>query len=43
MGARVGLLANPFTPDYEKAFLEGHPRGVVLHRVDQIPAFAFGG
>ena len=43
MGARVAVLANPFTPGYEKAFLEGHPRGAVLTDVDQIPAFAFGG
>ena len=42
LGARVGLLSNPFTPTYEKDFLEGHPRGAVLSRVDQIPAFAFG-
>jgi hypothetical protein len=43
MGARVGLLANPFTPDYEKNFLASHPRGAVLHRVQEIEAFAYGG
>jgi len=43
LGARVGLLANPFTPVYEKNFLASHPRGAVLTDVDQIPAFAFGG
>ena len=42
MGARVGLLANSFTPNYEKAYLASHPRGAVLTRVDQIPQFAFG-
>ena len=42
MGARVGLLANSFTPDYEKNFLASHPRGHVLHHVDEIAGFAFG-
>ena len=39
MGARVAVLANEFTPDYEKAFLEGHPRGAVLHSVDEIASY----
>jgi hypothetical protein len=30
-GARVGLLANDFTPPYEQAYLRGHERGAVLH------------
>ena len=42
MGARVGLLANEFTPDYEQGFLREHPRGAVLTGVEQIPEFAFG-
>ena len=42
MGARVGLLVNSFTPDYEKNFLASHPRGALLHAVDQIADFAFG-
>ncbi|MEE2959569.1 MAG: hypothetical protein VYA34_02410 [Myxococcota bacterium] len=42
LGARVGILANDFTPEYEKNFLDGHPRGAVLSRVQEIPAFAFG-
>ena len=42
MGAKVGLLANDFTPEYEKNFLQGHPRGAVLTSVQQIPEFAFG-
>ncbi len=42
LGARVGLLANAFTPEYEMAFLADHPRGVVLTEVGQIPEFAFG-
>ena len=41
MGAKVGLLKNDFTPDYEQRFLESHPRGGVLTAVDQIPGFAF--
>ena len=42
MGARVALLANPFSPAYEIEFLKGHPRGAVLHSVEEIPGFAFG-
>ena len=42
MGARVGLLANDFTPEYEKSFLQSHPRGAVLHTVAEIASFAFG-
>ena len=42
LGARVGLLANDFTPEYEKSFLDSHPRGAVLGCVQEIPAFAFG-
>ena len=41
MGAKVGLLKNEFTPDYEQAFLEEHPLGGVLTAVEQIPEFAF--
>ncbi len=39
MGARVGLLANPFTPPWERAHLQDHPRGAVLDSVRAIPAF----
>ena len=42
MGARVGLLRNAFTPAYEQTYLEAHPRGAVLSRVEEIPEFAFG-
>ena len=42
MGARVGLLANDFTPEYEKRFLQSPPRGAVLHSVAEIASFAFG-
>jgi FMN phosphatase YigB (HAD superfamily) len=40
MGARVGLLANEFTPTWEKDFLAEHTHGAVLHDVSEIPAFA---
>lgn len=30
MGARVALVVNDFTPEYEKNFLQSHPRGHVL-------------
>ena len=42
MGARVRLLANDFTPEYEKSFLLSHPRGAVLQTVAEIASFAFG-
>ena len=42
MGATVGLLANPYTPDYEQVYLTEHPRGAVLTDVSQIPEFGFG-
>ena len=37
MGAQVGLVTNPFTPDYEKAFVEGHARGRLVAHLDAIP------
>ncbi|MCB9738452.1 MAG: HAD family hydrolase [Deltaproteobacteria bacterium] len=39
MGARVGLVVNPFTPPWEKAFLADHPRGALLTDVPSIRAF----
>lgn len=38
MGARVGLMVNPFTPGYEKDFVSGHPRGQLLDSLAEIPA-----
>lgn len=35
-GARVGLMVNDFTPDYEKNFLQGHERGHLLQSVMDI-------
>ena len=40
MGASVCLLVNPFTPGYEKNFLEKHPRGHVIHDLAEIIALA---
>ncbi len=42
MGARVGLVVNPFTPDYERAFIEGHPRGTLVHAVSEIRGLFLG-
>ncbi|HEY4243673.1 MAG TPA: hypothetical protein VGM88_27860 [Kofleriaceae bacterium] len=42
LGARVGLVAGPRTPPYERAFVEQHPRGRLIHDLAEIPAFAFG-
>jgi len=41
MGARVGLVLGTFTPAYERAFLEAHPRGATLNSLDEIPDFAW--
>lgn len=43
LGARVGLVASPHTPAYERAFVAAHPRGRVIDELAEIPAFAFGG
>lgn len=42
LGARVGLVASARTPDYERAFVAGHPRGRVIEDLSEVPAFAFG-
>lgn len=39
LGARVGLMANAFTPPWERALLADHPRGAVLDSVPAISAF----
>lgn len=40
LGARVGLLVNPFTPPWEQTYLASHPRGALLTSIADIPAFA---
>lgn len=39
LGARVGLMANAFTPAYERRFLTAHPRGAVLADLGEAAAF----
>ena len=39
MGSRIGLVVNDFTPDYEKDFVKGHPRGTLIHSLQEIPVF----
>ena len=39
MGARVGLVVNQFTPDYEKAYVGGHERGWLLQSLDELSAW----
>ncbi len=41
LGARVGLVASPHTPPYERAFVDDHPRGRVLEDLAEIPGYAF--
>ena len=42
LGARVGLMVNEFTPPYEQEYLAAHPRGALLHHLDEVPAFVGG-
>ncbi len=37
LGATVGLLQNPFTPDWEIEYLKSHPKAYVLQDLMQIP------
>jgi 3-deoxy-D-manno-octulosonate 8-phosphate phosphatase KdsC-like HAD superfamily phosphatase len=39
LGATVGLVVNDFTPAYERAFVEAHPRGKIVTALSQLPAF----
>ncbi len=39
LGAGIGLVVNDFTPDYERAFVEKHPRGRLIRDLADIPAF----
>ena len=39
MGARIGLVVNDFTPEYEKDFVKDHKRGTLIHDLTEIPAF----
>jgi hypothetical protein len=39
LGARVGLVASPRTPSYERAFVASHPRGRVLDQLSEIAEF----
>lgn len=39
MGARVGLVANAFTPEYERAFVQAHPLGRVVESLAELVDF----
>lgn len=39
LGAWFGLLANDHTPQYERDFLTRHPRGRILHSIEDIVSF----
>ena len=42
LGARVGLVVSPRTPDYERAYVTAHPRAKLIEDLAEIPALAFG-
>jgi hypothetical protein len=37
MGARIGLVVNDFTPEYERRFVAGHARGHLVSALAEIP------
>lgn len=39
LGARVGLVVNAFTPPWERAFVEAHPRARLVTDLAQVPEF----
>jgi hypothetical protein len=43
LGARVGLIAGPRTPSYERAYVAEHPRAAMIDDVRDVARFAFGG
>lgn len=42
LGARVGLVASPYTPPYEQAFVAEHPRGRVFSDLTEVAPWARG-
>ena len=42
LGARVGLVASPRTPSYERAFVDAHPRCRIIENLVDVAEFAFG-
>jgi hypothetical protein len=42
LGARVGLVASPRTPAYERAYVTTHPRATLIENLEDVPRFAFG-
>lgn len=38
MGARVGLVVNRFTPEYEKRYVADHERGHLIESLSEVPA-----
>ena len=36
LGATVGLMTGPFTPDHERSYLASHPRGHLLAGLDEV-------
>jgi hypothetical protein len=42
LGARVGLVLSKFTPDYERQFLQAHPRGFCFDDLPQIGTWLAG-
>ena len=41
LGATVALVVNDFTPAYERAFVESHPRGRLVSALAELPGLAF--
>jgi hypothetical protein len=41
LGAKVGLVVNPFTPDYERDFVDNHSRGRLIDSLAEVKDYAF--
>ena len=42
LGAKIGLVRGPRTPQYELDFVRSHERGRVIEDLSEIEAYAFG-
>ena len=42
LGASVALVVNQHTPQYEQDYLRAHPRGAVLHTLDEVGDWLLG-
>ena len=39
LGAHIGLVTNPFTPGYEREFVQSHPKARLIDSLNEIPEY----